>query len=117
MLGKWFGGSELSVGHWQQLALARAFMRPTEIITLDEPTCSMDSWAEAERLARFRTLVAGRTALIIIHRFTTARQADMIHVLEAGRIIESGNHAELAALGGWYGQSWKRQMRGAADAI
>ena len=67
----------------------------------------MDSWAEADWLNRFRTLVAGRTALIITHRFTTAMRADIIHVIEAGHIIESGAHNELVALDGRYGQSWK----------
>jgi ATP-binding cassette subfamily B protein len=111
MLGKWFGGAELSFGEWQRLALARAFLRHAEIIVLDEPTTAMDSWAEADWLGRFRALVAGRTALIITHRFTTAMQADIIHVMQAGRIIESGTHAELVTLGGRYGQSWKEQMK------
>ncbi len=70
----------------------------------------MDSWAENEWLARFRTLVHGRTALIITHRFTTAMQADIIHVMDAGRIIESGTHAELLRLGGKYAASWHKQM-------
>ncbi|MBF0549396.1 MAG: ABC transporter ATP-binding protein [Deltaproteobacteria bacterium] len=112
VLGKWFGGAELSVGEWQRLALARAFLRQAPIVILDEPTSAMDSWAEADWLGRFRSLVAGRTAVIITHRFTTAMQADIIHVMEAGRIIETGTHAELAAQGGRYGQSWAEQMRG-----
>ena len=100
VLGKWFGGAELSGGEWQRLALARAFLRQAELIILDEPTSSMDSWAEADWLKRFRRLVAGRTALIITHRFTTAMQADTIHVMDKGRIIESGSHEELLAGGG-----------------
>jgi ATP-binding cassette subfamily B protein len=111
VLGKWFGGAELSGGEWQRLALARAFLRQAALIILDEPTSSMDSWAEADWLSRFRTLVAGRTALIITHRFTTAMQADTIHVMDRGRIIESGNHEELLAAGGRYASSWQRQMR------
>lgn len=112
VLGKWFGGAELSSGEWQRLALARAFLRQAELIILDEPTSSMDSWAEADWLLRFRTLVAGRTALIITHRFTTAMQADTIHVMDKGRIIESGSHEELLAAGGRYALSWMQQMRG-----
>lgn len=115
VLGKWFGGSELSGGEWQRLALARAFLRNADLIILDEPTSAMDSWAEADWLARFRELVAGRTALIITHRFTTALQADMIHVMDQGRIIESGTHPELLAARGRYEESWSRQMRQQSD--
>lgn len=111
MLGKWFGGAELSVGEWQRLALARAFLRQAAVVVLDEPTNAMDSWAEADWMARFRALVAGRTALIITHRFTTAMQADMIHVMDSGRIVESGTHAQLVTSGGRYTQSWRMQMR------
>ena len=111
VLGKWFGGAELSGGEWQRLALARAFLRKAELIILDEPTSAMDSWAEADWLMRFRRLVAGRTALIITHRFTTAVQADDIHVMDQGCIIESGSHEELLAAQGRYEASWTRQMR------
>ena len=93
------------------MALARAFLRNAELIILDEPTSAMDSWAEADWLQRFRRLVAGRTALIITHRFTTALQADVIHVMHRGRIIESGSHEELLAARGRYESSWTRQMR------
>ncbi len=110
VLGKWFGGAELSGGEWQRLALARAFLRQAEFIIMDEPTSSMDSWAEADWLLRFRTLVAGRTALIITHRFTTAMQADTIHVMDKGRIIESGSHVELLVRQGRYATSWRQQM-------
>ena len=71
----------------------------------------MDSWAEADWLARFRDLAAGRTALVITHRFTTALHADVIHVMGQGRILESGSHAKLLARGGRYAQSWAQQLR------
>lgn len=117
VLGKWFGGAELSVGEWQRVALARAFLRRGSIIILDEPTSAMDSWAEADWLARFRDLAAGRTAIIITHRFTTAMQADIIHVMDAGHILETGSHDELVAQGGRYARSWQAQMSGGREVI
>jgi ATP-binding cassette subfamily B protein len=111
VLGKWFsGGSELSVGEWQRIALARAFLRQAPIIILDEPTSALDPWSEADWLRRFRQLARGRTALIITHRFTTAMHADVIHVVHSGRIIESGTHDELLLKNGPYAESWSRQM-------
>lgn len=111
VLGKWFGGEDLSTGEWQRIALARAFVRRASILILDEPTSAMDSWAEADWLARFRTLAAGRTTIIITHRFTTAMQADYIYVMDAGRVVEAGTHETLLALNGRYGQSWRAQVR------
>ncbi|MGC9293463.1 MAG: ABC transporter ATP-binding protein [Acidobacteriaceae bacterium] len=111
LLGKWFGGAELSGGEWQRVALARAFFRRASLIILDEPTSSMDSWAEQDWLDRFRTLTEGRTGLMIAHRFTTAMHADIIHVMDKGRVVESGTHKELMALGGPYARSWTAQMR------
>ncbi|MBF0545624.1 MAG: ABC transporter ATP-binding protein [Candidatus Riflebacteria bacterium] len=109
MLGKWFGGTELSGGEWQRLALARAFLRQASLIILDEPTSAMDSWAEADWMSKFRDLVSGKTALIITHRFTTALKADFIHVMVGGKVVESGNHNELVELNGLYSKSWKQQ--------
>lgn len=111
ILGKWFGGAELSGGEWQRVALARAFFRDAALVILDEPTSAMDSWAEQDWLNRFRTLVEGRTALMITHRFTTAMHADIIHVMDQGRVVESGTHPQLVALGGFYATSWAAQMR------
>jgi ATP-binding cassette subfamily B protein len=71
----------------------------------------MDSWAEADWLLRFRSLVAGRTALIITNRFTTALQTDVIHVMDRGRIVESGSHKELLTTQERYESSWTQQMR------
>ena len=110
-LGKWFGGCELSGGEWQGIALARAFFRRASLVILDEPTSAMDSWAEQEWLSHFRALTQGKTGLMITHRFTTAMHADVIHVLDDGRVVESGTHAELVALGGAYATSWTAQMR------
>lgn len=112
-LGKWFpGGTDLSGGEWQRLALARSFLRRAQMIILDEPTSAMDPWAEFDWLERFRTLANGRTALVITHRFTLAMRADMIHVMRDGQIVESGNHDALLAQGGLYAQSWTAQMFG-----
>ena len=111
LLGKWFGGAELSGGEWQRIALARAFFRQASLIVLDEPTSAMDSWAEQDWLGRFRALTQGKTALMITHRFTTAMHADIIHVMDQGRIVESGAHAQLVALDGAYARSWRAQMR------
>jgi ATP-binding cassette, subfamily B, bacterial len=112
LLGKWFAnGTELSGGEWQRIALARAFLRQAQFVILDEPTSFMDSWAEAQWLERFRTLVQGRTALIITHRFTTAMRADVIHVMHEGQILESGSHDTLLAYNGLYAESWKAQMQ------
>jgi ATP-binding cassette subfamily B protein len=112
LLGRSFeDAAELSGGEWQRIALARAFLRQAQVVVLDEPTSLMDSWGEAEWLERFRTLVHGRTVLIITHRFTTAMQADIIHVMDGGRIIESGTHSELLDRGGRYAASWRDQLR------
>lgn len=111
VLGKRFGSAELSVGEWQRLALARAFVRESDLVILDEPTSAMDSWAEMAWMKRFRKLVDQRTALIITHRFTTAMQADIIHVMVDGRIVESGTHPELVALQGRYAESWQQQIK------
>src|SRR5690606_11273727 len=85
-LGKMFDqGSELSIGEWQKLALARAFYRDASIVVLDEPTSSLDPLAEAELFRHFRRLVAGRSAILISHRFSTVQMADRIYVLEGGQ--------------------------------
>jgi ATP-binding cassette subfamily B protein len=112
VLGRWFPeGIELSAGEWQRLALARAFMRASPIVLLDEPTSAMDPWAETEWMSRFRASAQGRAALIVTHRFTTAMQADVIHVMHEGRIVESGRHADLLATGSRYARSWEEQLR------
>ena len=112
ILGKWFAdGSELSVGEWQKVALARAFLRDAQIIVLDEPTSAMDAQAEYAVFERFRQLIRGRTAIIISHRFSTVRMADRIFVLAGGRIVERGTHAELIALDGMYAHLFQAQAQ------
>jgi ATP-binding cassette subfamily B protein len=112
LLGKWFpGGAELSGGEWQKIAMARAYVRQSQIVLLDEPTSFMDSWAEADWFERFRAMVTGRTGVIVTHRFTIAMRADVIHVMNDGKVVESGCHHELLARGGLYAQSWRAQLQ------
>ncbi len=112
ILGKWFeDGEELSIGEWQKVALARAFMRDAQIIVLDEPTSSMDAKAEYETFRNFRQLVSGRTAILISHRFSTARMADRIFVLKQGGLVESGTHEELLGRRGVYASLFEKQAR------
>ncbi|MFN8627552.1 MAG: ABC transporter ATP-binding protein [Candidatus Binatia bacterium] len=112
-LGKWFvNGAELSTGEWQRIALARALMRRAPILVLDEPTSAMDPWSEVRWLGQLRNAIAGQTVLLITHRLTTAMRADVIHVMDAGRVVESGSHAELLAHGGRYAALWAEQRGG-----
>ena len=112
-LGKRFaGGVDLSGGEWQKVALSRAYMREAEILILDEPTAALDARAEHDVFARFRELSAGRTTVLISHRFSTVRMADRILVLEGGRLLEDGSHAALMGQGGRYAELFTLQAQG-----
>jgi len=113
-LGRWFSsGVDLSGGQWQKIALARAFMREeADILILDEPTAALDAEAEHAVFQRFRALAAGRTTILISHRFPTVRMADRILVLESGRVIEDGDHASLLAAGARYAHLFNLQAAG-----
>ncbi len=102
-LGRWFqDGQELSIGQWQKVALARAFMRDADLLILDEPTSSLDVSSEYEIFQAFGDLTEGKMAVLISHRFSTVRMAARIVVIEDGRVIEDGTHDELILRGGRY---------------
>ena len=112
ILGKWFEeGEELSIGEWQKVALARAFLRESQIIVLDEPTSAMDAKSEYEVFRRIRQLLEGRTAILISHRFSTVRMADRIFAFEKGSISESGTHDQLMKSGGKYARLFEKQAQ------
>jgi ATP-binding cassette subfamily B protein len=112
-LGRRFNqGVELSGGEWQKIALARAYMKDAELLILDEPTAALDARAEYEVFQRFAELTAGKSAVLISHRFSTVRMADRILVLDKGELIEIGSHEELLHKGGRYAELFQLQARG-----
>lgn len=112
LLGNWFeDGEELSIGQWQKIALARAFLRDAQIIVLDEPTSALDPKAEAQVFEKFRQLLQGQSAILISHRLSTIKMADRIYLLEHGTITESGTHDELIQLGGTYAHLFETQAQ------
>ncbi len=113
MLGRRFDeGVELSGGEWQKIALARAYVRNAQVLILDEPTAALDARSEYEAFLRFSELMAGRTAVIISHRFSTVRMADRIVVLRDGTLLEEGTHEALVARGGLYAELFAMQAQG-----
>lgn len=95
-------GIELSIGQWQKLSIARAFYSDTDVLILDEPTASLDAIAEQEIYRQFDELRKERTTIFVSHRLSSATTADMIVVLENGRVVETGTHAELMKAGKQY---------------
>ncbi|MFD6436313.1 ABC transporter ATP-binding protein [Streptomyces venezuelae] len=122
------GGADLSAGQWQRVALARALLaaRTGGVLVLDEPTAHLDARAEAAFFDRFLAVSGGATTLLVSHRFSGVRKADLIHVMDGGRIVESGTHDALMARGGRYARMYRLQAdrfldgdgshEGAADA-
>lgn len=110
LLGPQFwGGSDLSTGQWQRIALARAYFRNAPFLILDEPTAALDPRSESELFGRIRSLYAGRSVLLISHRFSSVRSADVIYVLHEGRIVEHGSHASLMEARGRYAELFTLQ--------
>ncbi|CAN5239328.1 ABC transporter ATP-binding protein [soil metagenome] len=116
MLGRWFGGEQLSVGQWQRIALSRAFMRKSGVLVLDEPTASIDAEGEYEIFERLQRLAEGRTVLLITHRFSSVRMANRIVVLDKGRVVEEGTHDVLMAKRGLYAKMFSMQAKGYLEA-
>ncbi|MBN1618956.1 ABC transporter ATP-binding protein [Candidatus Dojkabacteria bacterium] len=106
------GGTNLSTGQWQKIALARMFYRDTPLLILDEPTASIDAEAEFKIFKRIYNFMKDKTVIIISHRFSTVRNAKKIYVLEKGQIKESGTHEELMKLKGNYAKAFEKQAVG-----
>ena len=112
VLGKLFDrGEELSIGQWQKVALARAFLRDSQVIVLDEPTSAMDPKAEYEIFRKFRELIKDQSAVLITHRLSTVKMADRIYVMDNGSIVESGTHEELMQLQQSYAHLFETQAQ------
>jgi ATP-binding cassette, subfamily B, multidrug efflux pump len=110
------GGGRLSQGQRQLLSFARAVLANPRILILDEATSNVDTRTEALIQEALATLLKGRTSIVIAHRLSTIRNADLILVIEAGRIAERGNHVSLLARGGLYADLYRRQFREPAPA-
>ncbi len=107
-------GVKLSGGQKQRLCIARAFLANPSVLLLDEATASVEPESEALIQAALERLMQGRTTVIVTHRLSLVRDCDRILVVDEGRVIESGNHAELLEIDGWYARMYRLQMEGGA---
>ncbi len=110
-LGNAFGGSDISGGQWQKLAIARGLFRDSDLIILDEPTSALDPLIETEILSKFVELVKDKTAVIISHRVGLCRLVDKIAVMKEGQLVEMGTHDELIARRGEYMRLYTAQEK------
>src|SRR6185437_15918643 len=108
-------GVQLSGGQRQRIAIARAFLKDAPILVLDEATSHLDTISEQLVRRALDALMVNRTTIVVAHRLSTIQAADIILVLDAGRVIESGSHAELLARGGFYARLVEHQMAGVAE--
>ena len=109
MLSREFGGVDLSGGEWQRVAIARGLYRPHDTIILDEPTAAIDPLEEDRVYRTFLDSARGKTAIIVTHRLGMARDADRILVMDRGRLVQDGSHAELMAVDGLYARMFTAQ--------
>jgi len=105
-------GGQVSGGQRQRIALARAFLKDAPVVLLDEPTSALDSETEGVIQRALDELSEGRTTLVIAHRLATVLRADLIHVVDEGRVVESGSHRELIRAGGAYARLHRLQFEG-----
>jgi subfamily B ATP-binding cassette protein MsbA len=104
-------GTKVSGGQRQRLAIARAMLKNAPILLLDEATSSLDAESEREVQAALMELMKGRTTLVIAHRLSTVIEADLIHVIDNGKLVESGNHPELLSKNGTYARLYALQFK------
>ncbi len=102
-------GANLSGGQRQRLAIARALLRKPQVLIFDETTSHLDTATERATQESLRSVLAGRTVVLVAHRLSTVKQADLIYLLHQGRVVEEGSHRQLLARAGRYAALWRAQ--------
>ena len=111
VLGREFGGEELSGGQWQRIALARCYYRDREIVFVDEPTSAIDPLEELNIYQKLLELTKDKTVVVVTHRLGVAKNADKILVLEDGKLVETGTFEELQKMNGVFAKMWEEQAK------